>query len=396
MSLKVLFVRCGFGREGIGHVTQLVAQQFHQAGIEVAYYTGQLWDSFEKPYPDLQIYFASNSSDFFSQENRNEVIDLAHKEGFDIIFILGELFFTKEDAKKLGQTKTIFWLHLQPFREYLVSIQPFIKKKSFIHRQIYPVLSGIKKAVTYFAHKHKGQKYKQAIEVHDRVIVLCDAYKEQIARHLSLDNSLRQNIQSMTNELSTIPEYPSSADKENLVVYMGRMSKPDKRVHLLLQIWASVERRVPLEWHLELWGDGPDIASFKKTAKDLGLKRAEFCGSTDKPLEVFRRAKISCLTSALEGWPLVLEEAQCMGCIPMSFNNYAAVYDIIGEDTLYGRIVSNNNLNEYADKLIELCHDEELQESIRQRLKVKREEYRPGVNMPKWRHLIKELTGKEF
>lgn len=85
-----------------------------------------------------------------------------------------------------------------------------------------------------------------------------------------------------------------------------------------------------------------------------------------------------------------------MGCIPMSFNNYAAVYDIIGEDTLYGRIVSNNNLNEYADKLIELCHDEELQESIRQRLKVKREEYRLGVNMPKWRLLIKELTGKEF
>jgi glycosyltransferase involved in cell wall biosynthesis len=47
------------------------------------------------------------------------------------------------------------------------------------------------------------------------------------------------------------------------------------------------------------------------------------------------------MTSAYEGWGLTLTEAQQMGVVPIAFDSFGAVYDII-ENEYNGLIIPNS------------------------------------------------------
>ena len=65
------------------------------------------------------------------------------------------------------------------------------------------------------------------------------------------------------------------------------------------------------------------------------------------------------MTSSFEGWPMVLMEAMQMGVVPIAFNSFESVYDII-DDHLNGIIVENNDIDMYVKQLKWLmCHEEE-------------------------------------
>ena len=56
------------------------------------------------------------------------------------------------------------------------------------------------------------------------------------------------------------------------------------------------------------------------------------------------------MTSAYEGWGLTLTEAQQMGCVPIAFDSYSSVFDII-ENGKNGFIIENHNLEKYIYKM---------------------------------------------
>ena len=56
---------------------------------------------------------------------------------------------------------------------------------------------------------------------------------------------------------------------------------------------------------------------------------------------------------------MVLMEAMQMGVVPIAFNSFESVYDII-DDRLNGIIVENNDIDMYVKQLKWLmCHEEE-------------------------------------
>lgn len=88
---------------------------------------------------------------------------------------------------------------------------------------------------------------------------------------------------------------------------------------------------------------------------------------------------------------MAILEAQQQGVIPISFSSFEAIYEMIGEDKQYGRIVSNNNLKEFADKLEELCTNDQLQQEIISRLSEKCKDYAPSINNQRWEKLFSDL-----
>ena len=92
-------------------------------------------------------------------------------------------------------------------------------------------------------------------------------------------------------------------------------------------------------------------------SKDLGLKKVHFYGNKN-PIEYYKRAKILCMTSAYEGFPLVLAEAQTFGTIPIAFNSFASITDII-KDGDNGLLIEPFNISKYASILSELMENEE-------------------------------------
>lgn len=115
--------------------------------------------------------------------------------------------------------------------------------------------------------------------------------------------------------------------KEPRCLFVGRLDNPSKGVDRLLRIWEKVEKTCP-DWHLDIVGDGPDAEMLKDSAQKLGLSRIAFHGFQN-PEPYYSRASVFCMTSTFEGFGLVLVEAMQHGCVPVAFDSYPAVRDII-------------------------------------------------------------------
>lgn len=100
-----------------------------------------------------------------------------------------------------------------------------------------------------------------------------------------------------------------------------------KRTYRVIDVWNLLENKYK-DWHLTIVGEGPDRENLENHAKALNLKRVSFEGFKD-PVLYYKRASILMLTSDFEGFPLVLAESMSFGVVPVVYDSFAAIRDII-------------------------------------------------------------------
>ena len=186
-----------------------------------------------------------------------------------------------------------------------------------------------------------------------RLVTLSDKFYEEV-RWFSSNTDCK--LAAIPNPLTIDLPTSQSVTKENELLFVGRIST-EKRVDLLLTIWNQLYKRFP-NWRLTIVGDGPCRETMVDYAKKLALERCSFEGFQN-PLPYYYRAKIFCMTSAYEGFGLVLIEAMAYGIVPLAFHSYANVVDII-EDGTSGFLIPPFNTEKYADKLAYLMSDSDL------------------------------------
>lgn len=178
---------------------------------------------------------------------------------------------------------------------------------------------------------------------------------------------------------------PKGLRKEYRCLFVGRLHNASKGVDRLLRIWKKVEEACP-EWRLDIVGDGPDADILKESAKRLELSRITFHGFRN-PAPYYSRASVFCMTSTFEGFGLVLVEAMQHGCVPVAFDSYPAVRDIIsrGEN---GILIPPFQEETYADALISLMNNpDELKKFSLQSLHVSRK-FSPARLAPRWAAIL--------
>jgi glycosyltransferase involved in cell wall biosynthesis len=199
--------------------------------------------------------------------------------------------------------------------------------------------------------------YKYQIANCDSFVMLSDYFRPTLA-HLLATNDLPVNISALNNPclLSAI-ESSKITNKAKEILYVGRLELGQKRLDLLLKVWAFVMDKHE-DWNLVIVGDGPHKQKIQEMACQLGLKRITFAGHQN-PTQYYERASLFCMTSdSQEGWGLVLVEAQAKGCVPLAFDSFAALHDIITPG-YNGEIVEEGNINQYAEKISALINDSE-------------------------------------
>ena len=115
--------------------------------------------------------------------------------------------------------------------------------------------------------------------------------------------------------------------KTKEIIYVGRLDFVQKRVYRVIDTWNYLEEKFP-DWRLTIVGDGGDRDNLEGHVKALGLKHVSFEGF-QSPIDYYKRASLLMLTSDFEGFPLVLAECMSFGVVPVVYNSYAAVGDII-------------------------------------------------------------------
>lgn len=143
----------------------------------------------------------------------------------------------------------------------------------------------------------------------------------------------------------------ATLDKENIVLFVGRLNVPQKRVDLLLQIWKKLHDEIP-DWKFWVLGDGQKKKKMEEFCQKNLLNRVIFFGKVN-PDEYYKKAKIFHMTSAYEGFGNVLVEAQSFGCVPVLFNSYAAAQDIVIHNE-NGILVTPFNIDKYVEETKDL------------------------------------------
>lgn len=143
--------------------------------------------------------------------------------------------------------------------------------------------------------------------------------------------------------------------KEKLVIFI--YSNPAKRPHLLLEIWKKIEEDARFDdWKLEFIGEGEGFKQIQQRAKKYKFKRFLFTGYQNT-YPYYKRASIMMMTSRYEGWPMVLMEGQQMGVVPVSYNSFESITDIIN-DGFNGIVVPNNDTIKFVSEMKELMSNE--------------------------------------
>lgn len=133
---------------------------------------------------------------------------------------------------------------------------------------------------------------------------------------------------SISNPIE-MPSSISIISKEKEIVYVGRIEYNQKRTYRVVDIWKELESKYP-EWKLTIVGDGDDRDDLQKRIKEYGLKRIELIGFVN-PHEYYKRSSVLLMTSEYEGFPLVILEGMTYGCVPVVYNSFESVHDMIAD-----------------------------------------------------------------
>ena len=125
-----------------------------------------------------------------------------------------------------------------------------------------------------------------------------------------------------------------------------------------MKIWQGIEKDPELsDWQLNIVGGGKDAGYYDFLCKKLELSRCNLLGRQAEILPFYEKASIFMMTSAYEGFGITLTEAQQMGVVPIAFNSYASLQDIITNKE-NGVIIPNNDIKAYTQELCRLMKDD--------------------------------------
>ncbi len=233
--------------------------------------------------------------------------------------------------------------------------------------------------------KQISRKLKVGALAHT-VYVLAEKYKDSYQK--IIDYNPQPSFVAIGNPLS----YPNNIEidtienKEKVVINISRFDLVNKKQDKLIDIWSEIEKNSLLDdWKLILVGYGPDELYLKKYAVKKNVKRVEFVGACDP--------KALLKTSAFEGLPMVLLDAQQNGVVPISVDSFEAVYDII-EDGVNGHIVSYDSNQAFVAQLTSLMLNKEKREAMAKNGLTSCLKFEKEVIINKWLTLFNELQGK--
>ena len=190
----------------------------------------------------------------------------------------------------------------------------------------------------------------------------------------------------------TTPSLEVSPLSDKVILAVGRLDN-QKNFPELIDIWALIAKDYP-DWKLRIVGEGYTDVRILKKVKEHGLEEQfELCPFTKEIQKHYLSASIYAMTSAFEGLPLVLVEAESMGLPLVSYACPCGPRDIIrdGQD---GFLVEPGDKETFAARLRQLIEDEELRHRMGQAAKINSQRFSLENVMKQWVDLFAELTAE--
>lgn len=344
---------------GLQRVADIMCREFTALGHRI-FYLHLTWyreESKNYSYPAESVTILPNS-DVDSEENVEFYNQFIVDNNIDVVINHNGLY---EGASlfcnvRNKQVKLISVIHSNPLLNYnyLWSELTYLRDNTWIEK-----IKRIARCCLYFKIKHQKllylkQHYTQFDgDNHSKLVLLSSRYKQPL---LKIAPYLSTKLYAIANP-NSYEEIREILTKEKEILFVGRLDNKSKKVNRLLKIWKILYEDFP-DWRLSIVGDGPDRDLLENYSHQMRLKRLTFYGFSDPKL-FYERASIICLTSDFEGFPMVLTEAMQFGCVPIAYDSFEAVRDVVIHGKT-GVLVKPFSCNKYSKYLGKLMSDNEL------------------------------------
>ena len=138
---------------------------------------------------------------------------------------------------------------------------------------------------------------------------------------------LHSKLIVIPNIISAAPKMKDINDK-NLTqfLYLGRLESI-KRIDKILEIWKILS--TDENYFLDIVGDGAEHENIKKIIKKNDLHRVRLRSYISDINDTLDNSKILLMASLFEGTPVVIQEGQARGVIPIVLNTFSAAKNMI-------------------------------------------------------------------
>lgn len=340
---------------GVQRVTHTLAQELLRRGHKVVFLsTAEDPAKYNYQYIALQYFIDCKKDKDTIKEVYKKILD---KEKIDIVINQEPrsdthylLLLTPERIKK------ITCLHTLPFNTQTYARLMLGYRKIHNWKELLYV-----KFCRLFPWYYKWQtrnieiaRLKKAIELSDYVCLLSSYYIPRVQKYMSIAND---KLIAVNNPADTADLASRVLTKEKTIIWVGRQENSNKNIPAFIDVWKIISKKNN-DWKAIIIGNGSDFEYNKKYARKNGVEKIEFVGMQQNVVQFYQKASFIGMTSICEGYPMVLIEAMCNGCIPFAYNTFESLQDII-DDGKNGIIVKPFDKVEMAKRIQEIIDDKE-------------------------------------
>lgn len=195
--------------------------------------------------------------------------------------------------------------------------------------------------------------WQAAIGSSDAFIVYFDSFVNEFDELYKIKSD---KIKVITNP-STYDDLSQIVDftLKKKFVYVGRIVEVQKRIDKLLSLWHKLHDEF-VDWTFDLVGEGNYTEKAKLYVKNNNLNRITFHG-IQNPYQYWLDADIFTLTSDFEGFGMVLIESQSAATIPITFNCFSAIDEVVAHNES-GIVVEDFDVENMYQAISDLLKDE--------------------------------------
>lgn len=400
---RILFYTENFSgkdaKGGTEKATLRISEALKSTGdIEVYAACRKKWDGIDKSvYTDV-IRLRGSATKF-----RKELSDFIKKHRIDVVVNMTRFYRHKlicEAALKSGRdVNVIFMQHFAPGSErkkptfaaglHLLKLNPY-NPLYWLRATLYPLLKLPRNLKLC-------NLYKSTYDLSDKVVLLSESYRDDYcsmgnfsdrSKFVAIPNIYEKVNSNSPGNLQEQGQEELIKKKSKKVLILSRLDEIQKRLSLALKIWAKIENDPDLyDWHLDIVGTGHNRDIVERLIKKLHLERVTLHG-WQSPEPFLKDAEILMMTSEYEGLPLTLLEAQAYGVVPVAFNSFSSLKDVITPFETGVVVENHGDINEFTKKLTELMHSEDYREELRKNALAKTDKFSPEKIAEKWLKIL--------
>lgn len=373
---------------GVERVIMNLAQPLTEKGHKVFLFVRHL--TRENLPNNLPIDYIELPHSARSSKNYQFVVDAIKAHNIDIFFAPGRFPKYLPKLRALGICKLVYVLHGCPFYEKMEKWGAISHPKQRTLKEWFKrwFINYPKYKLGYYDHK-MAKRYKTIYNAVDAYGTLFEEYGRMVAEKLNVPYEDSKCV-VLQNPIPQSDNIELNNPRQKRVLFVGRLSYWDKRIDRLLAVWQLVHNDFP-EWKLSIVGIGEELKSLERIVERENLPRVEFLGFVADPTPLYLSSEILCLTSSIEGCPMVLLEAQLGGCATIAFDCCSGVREILSPNWESGIYVPNNDIEAYAKALSRLMSDEDLRTSIQGNGAKSAKRFSPEHSAAQYHALIEQL-----